>query len=167
MRKNSIVLIGMPGAGKTTMAPLLADKLGWGLIDTDDNIESAASKSCQEIVNQHGYLYFLNLEENELIRIKEANHVIATGGSAIYSHAGMSHLRSIGRVVFMQISFADLLKRKLDLENRGIASKIGQSFHATFAERQPLYQKYADHTVDCSKKSRAQVLHEMLQMIES
>ena len=167
MKKNSIVLIGMPGAGKTTMAPLLADKLGWNLIDTDDEIESAAGKSCQQIVSQHGYPYFRHLEENQLISMTVAKHVIATGGSAIYSDAGMNHLRSGGTVVFMQISFDDLLKRKLDIENRGIASEIGRSFREIYLERQPFYLKYADHTVDCSEKSKAQVLHEILELIES
>ena len=165
-KKNSIVLIGMPGAGKTTIAPLLAEKLGWSLIDTDDNIETAACKSCQEIVNQHGYLYFRNIEEKELISINLENHVIATGGSAVYSSAGMSHLKSRSMVIFMQISFEGLLDRQLDIKNRGIASKTGQTFHETYLERQSLYQKYADCTVECSGKSREQVLNEILDLIE-
>ena len=166
-KKDSIVLIGMPGAGKTTIAPLLAEKLGWSLIDTDDNIETTACKSCQEIVNQYGYLYFRNIEEKELISINPENHVIATGGSAVYSNAGMNHLKSRSTVIFMQISFESLLDRKLDMKNRGIASKTGQTFHETYLERQSLYHKYADCTVDCSGKSREQVLTEILDLIES
>ena len=166
-KKDSIVLIGMPGAGKTTIAPLLAEKLGWNLIDTDDNIETTACKSCQEIVNQYGYLYFRNIEEKELISINPENHVIATGGSAVYSNAGMNHLKSRSTVIFMQISFESLLDRKLDMKNRGIASKTRQTFHETYLERQSLYHKYADCTVDCSGKSREQVLTEILDLIES
>ena len=166
-KKNSIVLIGMPGAGKTTIAPLLAEKLGWNLIDTDDNIETTACKSCQQIVNQYGYLYFRNIEEKELISVNPENHVIATGGSAVYSNAGMNHLKSRSTVIFMQISFESLLDRKLDMKNRGIASKTGQTFHETYLERQSLYHKYADCTVECSGKSREQVLTEILDLIES
>ena len=166
-KKNSIVLIGMPGAGKTTIAPLLAEKLGWNLIDTDDNIETTACKSCQQIVNQYGYLYFRNIEEKELISVNPENHVIATGGSAVYSNAGMNHLKSSSTVIFMQISFESLLDRKLDMKNRGIASKTGQTFHETYLERQSLYHKYADCTVECSGKSREQVLTEILDLIES
>jgi len=156
-RKMNLVLIGMAGAGKSTVGPLLAEKLSYGFVDVDALIEADQQQSLQELVDQHGAGWFRRLEEKILLGLDLRRHVIATGGSAVYGPAGMEHLQKSGVVVFLDVPFVVLEARVGDGATRGLAREEGQSFAHLFAERQPLYGRYADLTIGCDGQSPAQI----------
>ena len=157
-QKTNLVLIGMAGAGKSTVAPLLARMLVYGFVDVDDLIVADQQKSLQALVERHGAAWFRELEERILLGLDRQHHVIATGGSAIYGEAGMRHLRQSGLLVFLDVPLAVLEARVGDVATRGLAREEGQSFAQLFAERQPLYHKYADIRIVCTgSKTLAQI----------
>lgn len=147
MKKN-ITLIGMPGAGKSTVGIILAKNLGLGFIDTDVLIQINRQKTLQQIMDQSGHLHLRAIEEEEILRINIENHVIATGGSAAYSSKAMAHLAGMSRVVFLEVCHEEIMKRIHNFETRGIAKSTHQTFRDLYEERQALYQKYAEITVD-------------------
>lgn len=159
---NNIVLIGMPGAGKSTLGIQLAKMLGSGFVDTDVLIQQSENKLLQEILNETGYLNLRRLEEEILLSLDCENYLIATGGSAVYSNKGMSRLKSMGPIIFLDVPMKDLLDRIGDYSQRGIASDQQQSFADIFGERIPLYRKYADKTIDCANKSQEELLQELV-----
>jgi shikimate kinase len=146
--KPSITLIGMPGSGKSTVGIILAKKLSLGFIDTDIVIQMSQEQSLQEIIEESGYLHLRRIEEQEILKISVQNYVIATGGSAVYSEKAMSHLQDISNIVFLEVDFDTCTKRIHNFETRGIAKSETQSFRDLFDERQLLYRKYAELTVD-------------------
>lgn len=148
--KSNVTLIGMPGAGKSTTGIILAKYLSCGFIDTDVLIQINRKKSLQEIIDESGYLALRRVEEEEILGINVADHVIATGGSAVYSSRAMSHLRDISTIVFLAVDFETILRRIHNFETRGIAKAGNQTFRDLFEERQILYEKYAEWTIDCS-----------------
>lgn len=151
----NIVLVGMPGSGKSTVGRMLSERLRCGFIDTDQLIESSRHRSLQDIVDRDGYQMLRKIEEEILLSIDTRNHVIATGGSAVYSERAMAHLRSIGRVVFLYANLASLEKRINNLVQRGLARRPGQTLAELFAEREALYRNSADLTIDsCDLTSR-------------
>jgi shikimate kinase len=156
-QKTNLVLIGMAGAGKSTVGPVLARMLSYDFIDVDDLIAADRQQSLQALVDRHGSAWFRLLEERILLGLDLQRHVIATGGSAVYGEAGMNHLRRNGLVVYLDVPFAVLEVRVGDVAGRGLARKAGQSFAQLFAERQPLYNKYADIRVDCAGKTLAEI----------
>lgn len=162
MRMRNIVLIGMPGAGKSTLGIQLAKALGLGFIDTDVLIQQAEKKLLHEILDATDYLNLRRLEEEVLLSLDCENHLIATGGSAIYSNNGMNKLKSLGQIIFLDLPMRDLLKRIGDYSQRGIASDKEQNFADIYAERIPLYRKYAEKTIDCTNKSQEELLQELV-----
>jgi shikimate kinase len=154
--KSNITLIGMPGAGKSTVGIILAKNLGAGFIDTDVLIQINQQKRLQEIIEACGHLQLRAIEEQEILKINIANHVIATGGSAVYSEKAMIHLRALSTIVFLKVDFDVLIRRIQNFETRGIAKAKNQSFQALFEERQILYRKYADITFDCNRLNQEQ-----------
>jgi len=156
-QKKNLVLIGMAGAGKSTVGPLLAEKLSYGFVDVDALIEADQQQSLQELVDQHGAGWFRQLEETILLGLDLGRHVIATGGSAVYGKDGMAHLQKSGVVVFLDLPLAVLEARVGDGATRGLAREEGQSFAHLFTERQPLYGRYADLTIGCDGQSPAQI----------
>jgi shikimate kinase len=146
--KPNITLIGMPGSGKSTVGIILAKKLSLGFIDTDIVIQMGQEQSLQEIIEESGYLHLRRIEEQEILKISVQNYVIATGGSAVYSEKAMSHLQDISNIVFLEVDFDTCTKRIHNFETRGIAKSETQSFRDLFDERQLLYRKYAELTVD-------------------
>jgi shikimate kinase len=148
-RPSNIVLIGMPGSGKSTVGVILAKLLRKGFIDTDVEIESREGRSLQDIVDHDGYLTLRAIEGKVLLGLDISNHVIATGGSAVYSHAAMDHLKSQGILVFLKADLNTLKARVPDFATRGLAKRPDQNVDDLFAERFALYQQYADITVDC------------------
>lgn len=150
--RSNIVLVGMPGAGKSSVGRILAAAASLNFIDTDDLISAAAhGRSLQDIVDGEGYLSLRRIEEEVLLALHCVNHVIATGGSAVYSHAAMTHLRRDGVIVLLKVNLATLRLRIKDFDNRGLVKRPEQTLDDLFAERAALYGKYAEISVDCSR----------------
>ena len=145
--KSNITLIGMPGAGKSTTGIILAKILAMGFIDTDVLIQINEQRTLQQILDSDGYLALRRIEEQEILRLNVSHQVIATGGSAIYSHAAMTHLQQISTIVYIDVPYHELCRRIDNFASRGIARASNQSFADLYHERQPLYQRYADLTI--------------------
>ena len=145
--KDNIVLIGMPGAGKSTVGVLLAKSLGKRFVDTDLEIQNNAGRKLQEIIDADGIEKFLKTEEQVLLQLDCRNSVIATGGSAVYSEKGMKKLTQNGITVFLNVPFEEIERRINNITTRGIAMKNDETLKELYAERMPLYKKYADITV--------------------
>jgi shikimate kinase len=156
-QRSNIVLIGMPGSGKSTVGVILAKLISLGFADTDVLIQISEGRSLQEIVDADGYMALRKIEEEILLRLDCRNHVIATGGSAVYSHVAMEHLKQGGFVVFLDVAMATLESRIRDFENRGLAKRPDQTLADLFQERHSLYRKYADMTVACTGLTHEQV----------
>jgi shikimate kinase len=165
--RSNLVLVGMPGSGKSTIGVILAKLLSYQFIDTDILIQTSRKRSLQDIVDRDGYVALRKVEEEILLGIAIHNHVIATGGSAVYSNMAMNHLRSIGIVVFLDVDLASLEQRIDNLGTRGLARRPGQSLADLFAEREPLYRKFADITVDCTGLAQEAVCARIIKEIES
>lgn len=148
--KTNLTLIGMPGAGKSTVGIILAKNLSLGFIDTDVLIQINQQKSLQQIIDGSDYLNLRRIEAEEICKLNVDNHVIATGGSAAYSDTAMQHLKEISTVIFLEVSFDEIERRIKNFETRGIAKAENQTFRDLFDERQKLYKKYADIIVPCS-----------------
>jgi shikimate kinase len=149
--KSNLTLIGMPGAGKSTIGIILAKNLAMGFIDTDVLIQINHQKSLQQIMDESGHLQLRKIEEGEILKLNIESHVIATGGSAVYSDAAMTHLAGMSTVVFLDVDLATLKNRIHNYETRGIAKAADQSFRDLFEERRRLYKKYAQVTVDAAR----------------
>ena len=149
-QKSNIVLIGMPGAGKSTVGIILAKMMSLDFIDTDVLIQITEGRSLQDIVDTDGHMVLRAVEEKVLLDLHCSNHVIATGGSAVYSNAAMKHLSSGGILIFLDADLPALEERVRNFNTRGLAKKKGQTFADLFMERVPLYKKYADMTIECS-----------------
>jgi shikimate kinase len=151
------ILIGMPGAGKSTVGILLAKRLAMDFVDTDVLIQLRENRSLQAIVDNDGYLVLRRIEEEVILSLNATNHVIATGGSAVYSTKSMHHLKAGGRVIFLNVALATLRVRVHDYETRGLAKQPDQTLEDLFAERFTLYQQYADVHIDCDRLSHEEV----------
>ncbi|WP_457573918.1 shikimate kinase [Desulfolithobacter sp.] len=141
---SNIILIGMAGAGKSTVGRLLADRTGRPYIDTDDLISAAGNGSLQDILDRKGLASFQALEEQVLLDLSCRNHIIATGGSVVYSRKGMAHLKKIGWIVFLDVDLEELEKRVQNKDSRGLINPSGIGFDALYRERLPLYNTYCD-----------------------
>lgn len=159
---TSLILIGMPGAGKSTIGLLLAKALARDFVDTDLLIQLREGKTLQDIVDNHGYLHLRAIEEQVLLQAHYPNHVIATGGSAVYSDASMHHLRQFGQVIYLDVLLEDLQGRIKDLDTRGLARRPDQSLTELFNERRTLYEKYADIHIECKNKSPERIIEEII-----
>ncbi len=159
---QSVILIGMPGAGKSTLGLLLAKSLAKDFVDTDLLIQLEHRKTLQDILHHQGYIALREQEEKILLNAHYPNHVIATGGSAVYSEAAMHHLKQFGPIVFLDVAIDELEKRIHNMDSRGIARSADQSFTDVFAERYPLYLRYADIVINCSGKSMETLVDEII-----
>lgn len=146
---NNVILIGMPGSGKSTVGVLLAKMAGLDFIDSDLLIQKAVGKRLFEIIEEKGNDEFLKIENRINSEINAHNSVIATGGSAVYCKEAMEHLKTLGRVVYIKVPLDEIKRRIEDFSTRGIVIKNGNSIEDLFAERVTLYEKYADITVEC------------------
>lgn len=154
---SNIVLIGMPGSGKSTVGVLLAKRLGLGFIDTDLLIQEETGRTLQDIVDRDGYQALRHIEEQVLLKLNVSRQVISTGGSAVYSEPAMHHLKGLGVVVFLDIPLHVVLERIGDYSARGISRRPDQSLEELFAERFELYSRFADTTIDCVCKNHEEV----------
>jgi shikimate kinase len=144
---RNLIFVGMPGSGKSTVGVLVAKRLGLGFIDTDLLIQQETGRTLQQIVDQDGYVALRKAEEQVLLNLNVQQHVISTGGSAVYSDAAMRHLKTGGTVVFLNISLDTVFARIGDYSLRGISKRPDQSLLELFEERSALYSRYADLTI--------------------
>lgn len=150
---KNIVLIGMPGAGKSTIGVLLAKSMLMDFCDTDLIIQKKEGKALCEIIKEKGTEEFIAIED-EIIGAQSFNNcVVATGGSAVYGENAMKKLKENGITVYLKVNAEELEKRICNIHTRGIAMKEGTTIAELYAERAPLYEKYADITVDCSEST--------------
>ncbi len=161
MTRPNLTLIGMPGAGKSTVGIILAKALSFGFIDTDVLIQTSRQKSLQQILNESDHLTLRQVEEEEILKLDVDRHVIATGGSAVYSEKGMTHLKRISTIVFLEVDYAEIRRRIRNFDTRGIARAKGQSFRQLFEERQALYRRYAEIRVDGNRLSQEELAEEI------
>ncbi|WP_300774896.1 shikimate kinase [uncultured Acetatifactor sp.] len=147
--KDNIVLIGMPGAGKSTVGVVLAKRLGYRFVDSDLVIQEKYDRLLHELIEEHGVEGFWRIEEEENASLNPRKSVIATGGSVIYGPRAMEHLREIGTVVYLKLPLEEVAERLGDLNARGVTLRPGQTLADLYAERVPLYEKYAHEVVDC------------------
>lgn len=159
---DTITLTGMPGAGKSTVGVLLAKLSALAFSDTDLDIQTQAGATLQEIVDSRGHLALRAIEEDILLSVPLHGAVIATGGSVVYSEAIMQRLRAAGPVVYLRVSLATLERRVAAAPPRGIASDAGHSFADIYRERTPLYERYADLSVDAETGDPQQVANRIL-----
>jgi shikimate kinase len=145
---NCISLIGMPGAGKSTLGVLLAKAVGYDFVDTDLLIQVQAQRTLAEVIAKDGFKALLKIEADVIASLQLRSTVIATGGSAIYSEHGMNHLAQLGQIVYLRTQTANLRQRIGDFGGRGIAAEPGATLDSLVSERAPLYQRYADLTVN-------------------
>ena len=150
MSKENIVLIGMPGVGKSTVGVILAKVLGYQFIDADLVIQKRENRLLHEIISEEGLDGFLKAEENANVYIaqNEEKSIVATGGSVVYCEKAMQELKKTGRVIYLELEYDQLKKRLGNLKGRGVVLKDGQDLSGLYEERIPLYEKYADLTVN-------------------
>ena len=144
---SSIILIGMPASGKSTVGVVLAKLMAYDFVDTDLLIQRREGLTLRQIIERRGIDGFLAAEEAACLSVNADRCVIATGGSAVYSEPAMRHLKRLGRVVFLDVDFPTLSKRLRDVQGRGVVLREGQTLEALYHERQALYRRFADVTV--------------------
>jgi len=149
--KNSISLIGMAGAGKTSVGKELARTLGFSFIDSDALIEKQHGKSLQNILDDEGYIKLREIENIALKSIQFNKTILSTGGSAVYSDEAMEHIQQNSKVIFLEVPFSQILERVPSFLDRGFAKAPNQSVENAFVERQELYKKYSDSVVSNTK----------------
>jgi len=148
MKKDNIVLIGMPGVGKSTAGVILAKIMGFNFIDSDLCIQGREKMLLKDIIEKKGVEGFLSIENEVLSKIEIDGAVIATGGSAVYGKEAMAHFKEMGTIIYLKLPYEELTKRLKDIKGRGVVLKEGQSFKDLYDERTVLYEQYADIVID-------------------
>ena len=146
--KNNIVLIGMPGVGKSTIGVILAKIIGYHFMDSDLVIQEREGKLLHEIISEEGIEGFVKIENEVNASLQAERTIIATGGSAVYGREAMEHLKENGTIVYLKADYETIKKRLGNLTKRGVELKEGQTLKELYEERCALYEKYADVTVD-------------------
>ena len=164
MKKSNIVLIGMPGVGKSTIGVVLAKMLGYDFIDADLVIQEKEKKLLREIIAEVGAEGFIEVENRVNSSIEAEHAIIATGGSVVYGAEAMAHLKEIGTVLYLKLPYEELQRRLRDIKGRGVVLKDGQTLKDLYEERVPLYEKYADLTVDEERCSIEQTIDKILKL---
>ena len=155
--KSNIVLIGMPGSGKSTVGIILAKLCLRDFIDTDLLIQTREGTKLQNIIDDSGHSALRKIEEQVILSLSVENHIIATGGSAVYSDSAIVHLKKNGWIIFLDVSLEILESRLGDYSTRGIAKRSDQTLMELFEERGKLYRTYSDHTIKCDGLSQDEV----------
>lgn len=161
-QRSNIILIGMPGVGKSTVGVLLAKRLGLGFTDTDILIQQQEGASLQALIAALGAEAFCRIEERHILSLALERHVIAPGGSVVYSQPAMAHLKTGGLAVHLDIAVARLQRRLDDVDARGVVIAPGQTIAGLYAERRPLYLAYADATVATDGRTPEEVVGQVI-----
>lgn len=164
--KSNITLIGMPASGKSTVGVLLAKRLGYSFVDVDIVIQEKTGKLLKEIIAESGTEGFLAVEERINSELAVKRSIIAPGGSVIYGQKAMEHLKEISTIVYLKLSYQAVKRRLGDLTDRGVALKDGMTLRDLYNERVPLYEKYAEITVDESGKTPGETVDELRAILE-
>lgn len=162
---ENVILIGMPGVGKSTLGVLLAKALGYRFLDTDLVLQAQEGRLLREIIAAEGIDGFLALEGRVCGSLQADRSVIATGGSVVYSPEAMAHLRSMGTVIYLKLGYNALARRLGSLKKRGVILRPGQTLKTLYQERTPLYAQYAHLTVDCGGQDVEQSVALILQRL--
>ena len=157
MEKSNLILIGMPGAGKSTVGVILAKRLGFNFADTDLLIQAQERNRLQQIIDTQGIEQFRQIEEQILLGLCTSRTIIATGGSVVYSTSGMHALQQTGHLIYQQVDLDRLQQRIANMGQRGLVMAAGQSFEQLYRERTPLYEKYSELTIPCSELTAEEV----------
>ena len=164
---KNIVLIGMPGSGKSTVGVILAKTLGTYFIDTDLIIQVQQKNTLQRLIDLYGIERFLDCEEEAILTVsEEGNAVIATGGSAVFRDGAMKHLKKNGTVIYLDLPVGELERRLSNIKTRGVACRKGESVSDIFDERSPYYERYADIKIDCTHKTPEEIVEKIVESVE-
>ncbi|MDD5458351.1 MAG: shikimate kinase [Phycisphaerae bacterium] len=163
--EKNIVLIGMCGVGKSTIGVLLAKAMGMHFLDTDIYIQARENKGLQQIIDKNGLEAFCRIEQNHILLINVKKAVIATGGSVVYGDAAMLHLAKSGVIVHLDLNFETIRTRVADLYTRGVVIEKGENLANLYRKRHPLYDKYAEITIDCNGKNHDRVVDEIIERL--
>ena len=166
MKKDNIILIGMPGSGKSTLGVVLAKKIGYSFIDSDIVIQDTYKKTLEQLIEENGDTGFIKIENDVNCLISPEHTIIATGGSAVYGSGAMKHLKKIGTVVYLRVSEMDLNERLGSLKERGVVSNGKTTVKEIFEDRKALYEKYADITVDLEGKTLRESVEELAKCLQ-
>ena len=162
---KNVILIGMPGVGKSTVGVLLAKRLNFSFLDTDIYIQTQEGKSLQELIQIHGAAGFCDIEERYILSVDVTSHVIAPGGSVVYRPKAMEHLGTNGMIIHLDLELDRLKKRLDDVDARGVVIAPGQKLEDLYTERQPLYSRYADFTTVTNGLTPDQVVGKVIEII--
>ncbi len=165
--KKNIILIGMPGSGKSTVGVVLAKKLGRQFVDCDLVIQEKCQKLLHQLIEERGEAGFVMLENEINASIRPKCAVIATGGSAVYGAQAMAHFKEMGQIVYLKLAFEKLQERLGDLNERGVVLKEGMTLRELYEERIPLYEKYADIVVTCTGREIRDVMEEIAESVKA
>lgn len=163
---DNIILIGMPGCGKSTIGVILAKSLAYDFLDSDLLIQNRAGKKLHEIIRDDGIDYFTELEDKVNAEIEANRTVIATGGSVVYCERAMKHFKDMGRIVYLKAEKNELERRISNFKTRGIVIPEGKSFSELYDERALLYEQYADITVSSDIGTAEEVVEKICEAIE-
>ena len=162
MKKDNIILVGMPTSGKSTVGVIVAKILGYNFVDADIVIQKKDGRRLSEIIEQEGVEGFIDIENKINSGIEVEKTVIATGGSVIYGAEAMEHYKKIGRVVYLKVGMEVLTKRLKNVKQRGVVMRPGQSLISLYNERSVLYEKYADITIDEKDNTMEEVVADLI-----
>lgn len=163
--KDAVILIGMPGVGKSTVGVVLAKRLGYRFVDSDLVIQERYGKLLHELIEERGIEGFWKLENEVNASLNTERCVIATGGSAVYGREAMEYLRERGTMVYLKLSCGELRTRLGDLNERGVTLRPGQTLEELYEERCPLYEKYAQRTVECGGRMLREIVAEIISVL--